>query len=91
MTTKKIYTPRKPPVLRYRDIDLDGGQTPKEAAKIFDIIMNNTATGSSKNVVVVDGCCRYILFDPERLLKNVSLLQRITRRRKGTEYIKEVY
>lgn len=45
---EKIYTPESLGFSRYRDIDLDGGQTPKEAAKIFDNIMNNTATEAQK-------------------------------------------
>ena len=41
---EKIYTPEGLGFARYQDTDLDGGQTPEDAAKIFDNIMNNTAT-----------------------------------------------
>lgn len=74
---EKIYTPESLGFSRYRDIDLDGGQTPKEAAKIFDNIMNNTATEAQKNVVVVNSAfLPFMLFVRKRLLKNVSLLQK---------------
>lgn len=45
---EKIYTPESLGFSRYKDIDLDGGQTPEDAAKIFDHIMNNTATEAQK-------------------------------------------
>lgn len=86
---EKIYTPESLGFSRYRDIDLDGGQTPKEAAKIFDNIMNNTATEAQKNVVVVNSAFAIHVICPERLLRMYHSCKRITRKRKGTEYIKK--
>ncbi len=51
---KKIYASESLGFSRYKETDLDGGQTPEDAAKIFDQIMNNTATEAQKNVVVVN-------------------------------------
>ena len=45
---KKIYAPESLGFSRYKETDLDGGQTPEDAAKIFDQIMNNTATEAQK-------------------------------------------
>ena len=89
---EKIYTPESLGFSRYRDIDLDGGQTPKEAAKIFDNIMNNTATEAQKNVVVVNSAFAIHVICPKKTIEEcITLAKEITRKRKGTEYIKEVY
>lgn len=51
---EKIYTPESLGFSRYQPADLDGGHTPEKAAKIFDNIMNNTATEAQKNVVIAN-------------------------------------
>ena len=74
MATKKIYTPESLGFSRYRDIDLDGGQTAKEAAKIFDNIMNNTATEAQKNVVVVNSAFAIHVICPEKTIEECITL-----------------
>ena len=71
---EKIYTPESLGFSRYRDIDLDGGQTPKEAAKIFDNIMNNTATEAQKNVVVVNSAFAIHVICPEKTIEECITL-----------------
>lgn len=73
MTTKRFILPKASdsPV---RDIDLDGGQTPKEAAKIFDNIMNNTATEAQKNVVVVNSAFAIHVICPEKTIEECITL-----------------
>ena len=71
---EKIYTPESLGFSRYRDIDLDGGQTPKEAAKIFDNIMNNTATEAQKNVVVVNSAFAIHVICPKKTIEECITL-----------------
>ena len=71
---EKIYTPESLGFSRYRDIDLDRGQTPKEAAKIFDNIMNNTATEAQKNVVVVNSAFAIHVICPEKTIEECITL-----------------
>ena len=68
------YTSESLGFSRYRDIDLDGGQTPKEAAKIFDNIMNNTATEAQKNVVVVNSAFAIHVICPEKTIEECITL-----------------
>lgn len=51
---EKIYTPESLGFIRCMDIDLDGGNTPEEAALIFDAVLDNTATEAQKNCVIVN-------------------------------------
>ena len=53
---EKIYTPESLGFSRYKDIDLDGGQTPEDAAKIFDHIMNNTAIHVIRPEKTIEEC-----------------------------------
>lgn len=69
---EKIYTPESLGFSRYKDTDLDGGQTPEDAAKIFDNIMNNTASEAQKNVVVVNSAFAIHVVCPRKQLKNAS-------------------
>lgn len=57
---------------RYQDTDLDGGQTPEDAAKIFDNIMNNTATEAQKNVVVINAAFAIQVVRPEKTIEECS-------------------
>lgn len=52
--TEKIYTPESLGFNRYNEQELDGGQTPEAAARIFDDVMNNRATEAQKNVVIAN-------------------------------------
>lgn len=51
---EKIYTPESIGFRRYKENDLDGGQTPEAATRIFDCVMNNTATDAQKDVVTAN-------------------------------------
>lgn len=54
--------------------DLDGGQTPEDAAKIFDNIMNNTATEAQKNVVVINAAFAIQVVHPEKTIEECITL-----------------
>ena len=66
---EKIYTPESLGFSRYKDTDLDGGQTPEDAAKIFDNIMNNTATEAQKNVVIINSAFAIHVICPEKTIE----------------------
>ena len=71
---EKIYTPESLGFARYQDIDLDGGQTPEDAAKIFDNIMNNTATEAQKNVVAINAAFAIQVVRPEKTIEECIAL-----------------
>ena len=71
---EKIYTPEGLGFARYQDTDLDGGQTPEDAAKIFDHIMNNTATEAQKNVVIVNSAFAIHVIRPEKTIEECIAL-----------------
>ena len=52
--SEKIYTPESLGFSRYTEMDLDGGNTPEDAARIFDNVLANTATEAQKDVVIVN-------------------------------------
>ena len=66
---EKIYTPESLGFSRYKEADLDGGQTPEEAAQIFDNIMNNTATEAQKNVVIINAAFAIHVICPEKAIE----------------------
>jgi len=51
---EKIYSPEQIGLERCTEAELDGGTTPQEAAKIFDNVINNTATKAQKNAVIAN-------------------------------------
>ncbi|MDR2129816.1 MAG: anthranilate phosphoribosyltransferase [Odoribacteraceae bacterium] len=51
---ESIYTPEDLGLPRARPDELFGGNTPREAAAVFDEVLNNTATDARKNVVIVN-------------------------------------
>lgn len=52
--SEKIYTPESIGFSRYRERDLDGGNTPGDASAIFDNVLNNISTQAQKDAVVVN-------------------------------------
>lgn len=51
---ESIYSPEQIGLKRCSEKDLDGGSTPEDAAKIFDNVINNTATEAQKNAVIAN-------------------------------------
>lgn len=51
---ERIYKPEQIGFERCTELDLDGGTTPEDAAKIFDNVINNTATAAQKNAVIAN-------------------------------------
>lgn len=51
---EKIYTPESLGFSRYQEADLYGGNTPEEAAKIFNNVLKNKATSAQRDVVIAN-------------------------------------
>jgi anthranilate phosphoribosyltransferase len=60
-----IYVPEDLGFTKINPIDLYGGNTTKEAAKIFDNVLTNTATESQKNVVLINAAIAIQTIEPE--------------------------
>lgn len=73
---EKIYTPESLGFARYTENDLDGGQTVKDAARIFDNVMDGTATQAQKDVVVVNAAFAIHVICPDKPLDECIALAR---------------
>lgn len=63
---EKIYSPESLGFKRSKAIDLDGGQTPEDAAKIFDHVLADTATEAQKNCVLANAAFAIQVICPEK-------------------------
>ncbi|MDD6209804.1 MAG: anthranilate phosphoribosyltransferase [Bacteroidales bacterium] len=59
-----LYSPEELGFSRCQETDLDGGTTVKEAADIFDRVMQNRATEAQKNCVVVNAAFAIQTIEP---------------------------
>jgi anthranilate phosphoribosyltransferase len=62
---ENIYTPEALGFKRANPQELYGGETPAEAAQIFDKVLNNTATESQKNVVLINAATAIQTIEPQ--------------------------
>jgi len=63
---EKIYTPEILNFNRVKESDLYGGDTPEEAARIFDAVLNNTATAAQRDCVIVNAAFAIHVICPEK-------------------------
>ncbi|WP_321480531.1 anthranilate phosphoribosyltransferase [uncultured Bacteroides sp.] len=63
---EKIYTPESIGLSRCTESDLDGGNTPEDAARIFDNILNNKATKAQINAVVANSAFAINVMHPAK-------------------------
>ncbi|MDR0823610.1 MAG: anthranilate phosphoribosyltransferase, partial [Prevotella sp.] len=61
---EKIYNPEQIGFERCAEIDLYGGATPEDASKIFDNVINNTASKAQKNAVIVNAATAIQTINP---------------------------
>ena len=54
---------------RCKASDLDGGETPEEAAHIFDAVLENRATVPQKNCVMVNAAFAIRVICPEKSIE----------------------
>lgn len=59
-----IYNPEQIGFTRYAEKDLYGGDTPEDAAKIFDNVINNTATEAQKDAVIANAAVAIQTINP---------------------------
>jgi anthranilate phosphoribosyltransferase len=62
---ENIYTPESLGFKRVNPQELYGGNTPAEVAKIFDKVLNNTATEAQKNVVLINAAIAIQTIEPQ--------------------------
>ena len=66
---EKIYSPGLLGFRRCQEADLDGGSTPEEAARIFDAVLENKATDSQRNCVVINSAFAIQVICPEKSIE----------------------
>lgn len=64
-----IYSPEQLGFKRIEEQELHGGNTPEDAAKIFDDVINNTATEAQKNAVIANSAIAIQTIDPSLSLE----------------------
>lgn len=67
---EKLYTPESLGFRRCKEEELDGGNTPEEAAKIFSAVLENRATEAQKNCVVVNSAFAIQVICPEKKIED---------------------
>lgn len=63
---ESIYTPEQLNLKRCSEIELDGGDTPETAARIFDNVLNNQATDAQRNCVIANAAFAIQVIEPEK-------------------------
>lgn len=75
-TTETIYTPESIGFNRHREQDLDGGETPEEAACIFDRVLRGEATAAQTDCVVANAAFAIRVIESEKPLADCIALAR---------------
>jgi anthranilate phosphoribosyltransferase len=66
---EKVYTPEMIGMKRCRHEDLWGGDTPEAASKIFDSVLNNTATEAQRDCVLANSGFAIQVICPEKSIE----------------------
>jgi len=66
---EKLYSPEDLGFRRCAQGELDGGETLKDAARIFDAVLRNTATEAQKNAVIVNAAFAIQVICPEKKIE----------------------
>lgn len=77
---ERVYTPVEMGLRYTTREDLFGGNTPEEAAAIFDSVLKGTSTISQKNVVIANAACGISIMD-----KNLSIAETVEMARESLE------
>ena len=77
---EKVYTPKELGLNYVEQSEIYGGETAEEAMKIFDAVLDGTATESQKNVVIANAACGISLME-----KNLSMEETIAIARESLE------
>ena len=73
---EKIYTPESLGFSRCKERDLDGGNTPEEAAKIFDQVLTGNATEAQTACVIANAGFAIQVMEPQKTLEECIALAR---------------
>lgn len=60
---EKVFTPKDMGFNYVKPAEIYGGSTPEEAMKIFDAVLEGTATESQKNVILANAACGISVMD----------------------------
>ena len=77
---EKVLTPVDLGLKYIEQSDIYGGETPEEAMKIFDSVLDGTATEAQKNVVIANAACGISVMD-----KNLSMSDSVAVARESLE------
>lgn len=77
---ERVYTPVEMGLRYTTREDLFGGNTPEEAAAIFDSVLKGISTISQKNVVIANAACGISIMD-----KNLSIAETVEMARESLE------
>ncbi len=77
---EKVYTPKELGLNYVEQSEIYGGETAEEAMKIFDAVLDGTATESQKNVVIANAACGISIME-----KNLSMEETIAIARESLE------
>lgn len=73
---EKIYTPESLGFSRCKEKDLDGGNTPEEAAKIFDQVLTGNAIEAQTACVIANAGFAIQVMEPQKTLEECIALAR---------------
>jgi anthranilate phosphoribosyltransferase len=77
---EKVLTPVDLGLKYIKQSDIYGGETAEEARKIFDAVLEDTATEAQKNVVIANSACGISVMD-----KNLSMADSVAMARESLE------
>ena len=63
---EQVFTPEQIGLNRCRPEELSGGDTPEEAARIFDAVLNNTATAAQRDCVLANAAFAIRVICPDK-------------------------
>lgn len=61
---EKVYTPKDLGFNYIQPEEIYGGETPADAKRIFDAVLEGTATENQKNVILANAACGIAIIDP---------------------------
>ena len=77
---EKVYTPKDLGFNYIRPEEIYGGETPADAKRIFDAVLEGTATENQKNVILANAACGIAIIDP-----NLSIEESVEMARESLE------
>ena len=67
---EKVYSPEMIGMKRYKQDDLYGGDTPEDAAKIFDAVLSNNSTDAQRDSVLANSAFAIQVICPEKSIED---------------------